>query len=229
MRELAELVTRTQAGDLDAYGEIVRRFQDMAYGYGYSMLGDFSAAEDAAQESFIQAYRELANLREPEAFPGWFRRIVYTQCAMVARRNHVQTVPLDDLAEMASAGADPHELAERSEMRDRVLGAIRALPENERVVTALFYINGYSHNDIAGFPRGAAIDGQEPAAHRPDQAKEEDGGYGERISARREAARGFRQTRDLVDTGAGLGSPQGVHVCRRAGVGAGGDRSPLQL
>lgn len=151
MEELAALVTRTQSGDLDAYGEIVRRFQDMAYGYGYSMLGDFSAAEDAAQDSFIQAYKELASLREPEAFPGWFRRIVYTQCAMIARRNHVTTVPLDDAAEIPSAAANPHELAEQSEMRDRVLGEIRALPENERVVTALFYINGYSHNDIAGF------------------------------------------------------------------------------
>lgn len=151
MEELAILVVRTQSRDLDAYGEIVRRFQDMAYGYSYSLLGDFSAAEDAAQESFIQAYKELATLRAPEAFPGWFRRIVYTQCAMIARRNHVSTVPLDDAAEMPSADAGPHELAERSEMRDRVLGAIRALPENERVVTALFYINGYSHNDIAGF------------------------------------------------------------------------------
>ena len=151
MEELGTLITRTQSGDLDAYGEIVRRFQDMAYGYGYSILGDFSAAEDAAQESFIQAYKELANLRDPEAFPGWFRRIVYTQCAMVARRNHVPTVPLDDAAEIPSAGAGPHELAEQSEMRDRVLGAIRALPENERVVTALFYIDGYSHDDIAGF------------------------------------------------------------------------------
>ena len=151
MEELSELVTRTQSGDLDAYGEIVRRFQDMAYGYGYSILGDFSAAEDAAQESFIQAYKELASLREPEAFPGWFRRIVCTQCAMIARRNRVPTVALDDVAELPSPSAGPHELAEQSEMRDRVIGAIRALPENERVVTALFYINGYSHDDIAGF------------------------------------------------------------------------------
>lgn len=151
MEELAILVTRTQSGDLDAYGEIVRRFQDMAYGYSYSILGDFTAAEDAAQESFIQAYKELANLREPEAFPGWFRKIVYTQCAMIMRRNRISTVPLDDAAEVLSLGIDPHELAEKSEIRDRVLASIRALPDNERVVTTLFYINGYSHNDIAGF------------------------------------------------------------------------------
>ncbi|MCE5323768.1 sigma-70 family RNA polymerase sigma factor [bacterium] len=151
MKDLTSLISRTKSGDLDAYGEIVRRFQDMAYGYSYSMLGDFTAAEDAAQESFIQAYKELANLREPDAFPGWFRKIVYTQCAMIARRNSVPTVPLDDVMELPSANTGPHELAEQSEMRQRVLNAIRALPENERVVTALFYINGYSHNDIAGF------------------------------------------------------------------------------
>lgn len=59
MEELGTVVERARAGDLDAYREIVRRFQDMAYGYAYAMLGDFHLAQDAAQEAFIQAYRDL--------------------------------------------------------------------------------------------------------------------------------------------------------------------------
>ena len=70
MEELASLVVRARAGDLKAYGQVVRRFQDMAYGYAYSLLGDFHLAEDAAQEAFVQAYRDLGKLAIPAAFPG---------------------------------------------------------------------------------------------------------------------------------------------------------------
>jgi len=53
VEELRTQVAAARAGDLDAYGCIVRRFQDMAYGYAYSVLGDFHLAEDAAQDAFI--------------------------------------------------------------------------------------------------------------------------------------------------------------------------------
>ena len=81
MDDLNRLVTRAQAGDTDAYGELVRRFQDMAYGYAYAIVGDLELAEDAAQEAFIEAYRCLPSLREPFAFPGWLKRIVFKHCA----------------------------------------------------------------------------------------------------------------------------------------------------
>ena len=80
MEDLESLIARTRNGDMDAYGQIARRFQDMAYGYAYSILGDFHLAEDAAQEAFLEAHRQLPKLREPSAFPGWFRRIVFKYC-----------------------------------------------------------------------------------------------------------------------------------------------------
>ena len=70
VEELGSLVVRARSGSLDAYGAIVRRFQDLAYGYAYSLLGDFHLAEDVAQEAFLEAYRHLVDLREPAAFPG---------------------------------------------------------------------------------------------------------------------------------------------------------------
>ena len=151
MEELNVLVVRARDGDLDAYGLIVRRFQDMAYGCGYSLLGDFHLAEDAAQEAFIEAYRDLSKLREPAAFPGWFRRIVFKHCDRLTRRKRISTVPLEAAAEIASRDPGPDEMAEEREMKDKVLEAIQALPENERMVTTLFYINGYSQKEIAEF------------------------------------------------------------------------------
>ncbi len=151
MDELKQLVIRSQAGELDAYGEIVRRFQDMAYGYAYSVLGDFHLAEDAAQEAFIEAYRCLGNLRKPAAFPGFFRRIVFKHCDRMTRRQAHRPSSLAAAAGVASTESQPDQQVEDREMKEKVLAAIRSLPDREREVTTLFYINGYSQNDIAEF------------------------------------------------------------------------------
>jgi DNA-directed RNA polymerase specialized sigma24 family protein len=66
MDDLRSLVIRAQTGYLDAYATIVRQFQDMACGYAYSLLGDFHLAEDAAQEAFVEAYRDLPKLCAPD-------------------------------------------------------------------------------------------------------------------------------------------------------------------
>ena len=136
---------------LAAFGQIVRRFQDMAYGYAYSILGDPHLAEDAAQEAFIDAYRQLADLRDPDAFPGWFRRIVYKHCDRYTRRKGIPTVPLDAVADPPSGAPGPDEITQEREMKEAVLNAIRALPEDERLVTTLYYINGYSQKEVAQF------------------------------------------------------------------------------
>lgn len=141
----------TPAERLAAFGEIVRRFQDMAYGCAYAVLGDFHLAEDAAQEAFLVAYRALPRLREPKAFPGWLRRIVLTQCNRMTRRRAVPTTALDAAASAASCEPEPLMVMEQREMKDRVLDAIRALPEPQRMATTLFYINGYPQKEIAKF------------------------------------------------------------------------------
>jgi RNA polymerase sigma factor (sigma-70 family) len=154
---LAVLITRSQAQDQtlverhEAFGEVVRRFQDLAYGYAYALLGDAGLAQDAAQEAFITAYRMLAQLREPAAFPGWLRRIVRTHCTRLRRAQPQGTTPIEAVMALPSAGPDPLRTVERQEVQDAVTAAIAALPEPERVVTALFYIGGQPQSDIAGF------------------------------------------------------------------------------
>ena len=100
--ELDMLIIRAQAGDLDAFGTIVQRFQDMAVGYAYSILGDFHLAQDAAQEAFIEAYRDLAKVYGAAAFPKWLRRIVFKYCDRITRRVRPQMVQLEQAAPMPS-------------------------------------------------------------------------------------------------------------------------------
>src|SRR2546423_12652194 len=103
--ELIARATAARAAQFDkvqAFGEVVRRFQDLAFACAYAVLGDFHLAEDAAQEAFFAAWRNLDQLRQPEAFPGWFKRIVLTQCNRMTRGKSLPTVALE-LAETVPA------------------------------------------------------------------------------------------------------------------------------
>ena len=102
MAELKDLIVRSQAGDLGAFNAVVRRFQDMAVGYAYSQLRDFHLAEDVAQDAFVGAYLGLSRLQDPEAFPGWFRRVVHTHCHRLTRRKRLPTVELGNASAVAA-------------------------------------------------------------------------------------------------------------------------------
>ena len=149
MDALKTLVIRAQTHDLDAYSALVRRFQDMAVGYAYSILGDFHLAEDAAQEAFVRAYLDLGKLREPSAFAGWFKRIVFVRCDRITRREKLPTLPLK--SDFVSDMPLPDELLEKQETQVQVLNAVQALPEAEREVTTLYYLGGYAQKEIGEF------------------------------------------------------------------------------
>jgi RNA polymerase sigma factor (sigma-70 family) len=151
LEALDELVGRAQSGDRDAYAAIVGRFQDMAVGYGYSLLGDFHLAEDAAQEAFLSAFDALRQLREPAAFPGWFRTVVFKQCDRLRRGRRVPTVPLEAATMLVARMPGPAEAAERCETRGEVAAALATLPPHLRTVTTLFYISAYSQAEIGAF------------------------------------------------------------------------------
>ena len=151
MSDLETIVQQAVDGDAGAFRTIVQRFQDMAVGYAFSILGDFHLAEDAAQEAFLTAYLSLRKLQKPGAFPGWFRKIVFTNCSRFTRGKLPETVSLENTIEVVSHRPDPYEEVESREMNDVIRKAIQDLPEHERQVTALFYISDYSQREIGAF------------------------------------------------------------------------------
>jgi RNA polymerase sigma factor (sigma-70 family) len=145
------LVAGAAAGDQEAFERLVRGFRNLAFGYAYSILGDFQLAEDVTQEAFLEAHRQLRKLRHPAAFPGWLRLIVFKHADRITRRATVPVVPLDGAPEAAARGAGPEELAERREAREKILGAVRELPEALRTATVLFYIGGHSSSEVSRY------------------------------------------------------------------------------
>lgn len=151
MEELEALLTRAQNGNLEAYGEIVRRFQDMAVGYAGAILKDAHLAEDVAQEAFIEAYLNLSKVYSAHAFPSWLRKIVFKFCDRLTRKKQVQLVTLETVGDLRSRDKDPAEVLDEKNTRDLVQATLQSLPENERTVLSLFYINEFSQKEVAAF------------------------------------------------------------------------------
>ena len=151
MSELQALVRAAQDGDKEAFGQVVRRFQDMAYASAYATVGDAGLAQDIAQEAFLDAYLNLSKLRDPAAFPGWFRRIVLGHSHRQQRSQPVTTVPLEDAGSLYTHLPDPALTLEETRLRQEVHSAIQRLPQSQRLVTVLFYIGGYSQQEIAAY------------------------------------------------------------------------------
>src|SRR3954447_16614445 len=122
--DLPAFILRIQSGDQHGYTILVQRFQDMAVGYAYAALGDMQLAEDTAQEAFIVAYYTLQKLREPAAFPGWFRRIVHTQIHRLQRKKQADTVPLEQVSAIHLPQLDPSAIIEKRELHNTVYAAI---------------------------------------------------------------------------------------------------------
>lgn len=144
--DLRALVTAAQAGDSDAYAAIVKRFQGMALAIGHAMLGDAHRAQDAAQDAFIDAWQSLHTLREPAAFPGWFRRIVIKHCDRQMRAGQREW-PMDEARDLP----DEISLSDSVEAiyaRERVQTAMAALSRRQQQLADLFYLQGYSQQDI---------------------------------------------------------------------------------
>jgi F-type H+-transporting ATPase subunit beta len=144
--ELQELVLAAQAGDADAFGQIVTRFERMAVAIGEHMLGDAHLARDAAQDAFVDAYLRLGSLRDPAAFPGWFRRIAHKHADRQLRHG-AREWPLDDFGELSDGDA-LSESIEALYVQRRVRDALVGLPERQQALVNLFYLDGYSQQEI---------------------------------------------------------------------------------
>lgn len=148
---LNDIIMAARDGDMDAFTLLVQRFQGMAYALAYSSLIDRNLAEDVVQEAFTEAFLSLSSLREPDAFPAWFKRIVLRQVDRVLRRKQFSTVALEATSSFDIIGddTDPSYLVETHELQERVKQAIATLPAHEQTTLYLFYSTGYPLKEIA--------------------------------------------------------------------------------
>jgi RNA polymerase sigma factor (sigma-70 family) len=126
---------------------LVTRFAGSAQRLAEALLGDAHRAEDAVQEAFVAAIGRLEDLREPAAFPGWFRQIVRTEANRMVRKR--SEPPHGGGLERASADLSPPEQLERDERRRRVREVLAQLPPIGRETAELYYLEQNSIAEIA--------------------------------------------------------------------------------
>jgi RNA polymerase sigma factor (sigma-70 family) len=148
------LVVRAQAAETEAqrrtlFAELVFRYQEMAYGYTFALLGDVQLAEDVTQEAFLTAYQLLPQLREPQAFPAWLRRIVHSHCHRLLKQGKLSMQSLEVAGELAAEQPSPQMILEQLELQDAVQATIGSLPKSQQAPVELYYLGDYSQQEIA--------------------------------------------------------------------------------
>ena len=155
MDEVA-LIQAARHGDLDAYNRLVLAYQDVVYHQAYRLISEPEAAEDAAQDAFIAAYRHLGDYRGG-SFKAWLLRIVTNICYdELRRRKRRPTTPLEPLDEdeeeiesprwLADPGESPEESAERGELAKALQHCLDDLPDDFRAAVVLVDLQGLDYS-----------------------------------------------------------------------------------
>jgi RNA polymerase sigma-70 factor (ECF subfamily) len=139
------LLTQAKAGDQAAFAALIRRHQNMVFSVALHMLRSRPAAEDLAQEVFLELYRSLGRLESEAHLVSWLRRVASHRCIdEIRRRNHRPEFTADALPE---AGHSPH--TREVFVAERLQTLIAGLPARARMVVVLRYQEEMDPTEIA--------------------------------------------------------------------------------
>ena len=152
-----QLVERALAGDGDAFGEVVRRWERKIYALAYGITGSAEEARDATQETFINAYRNLPRFRGEAQVSSWLHRIAVNQCITRQRRARVRAeTGLEAEVEagreqfLSTAGeASPSHTSESKQRAEAVRRAVASLPQDLREVVLMKEFEELTFQEIA--------------------------------------------------------------------------------
>src|SRR6266536_3246246 len=140
----SELIGKVRAGDREAFGRLVERYQGLIYQLCFRVAGNVPDAEDLAHEAFVEAYLKLDQLRDPEKFARWLRTLALNLCRMWYRQRQREAVGLPEEA------TECREEEDRS-IYQRMFSGLSQLTAAHRMALALHYWEGLSYEEAARF------------------------------------------------------------------------------
>lgn len=161
------LIARAQTGDLDAFDQLVRRFETQVYNLAYRLTENYDDASDIASEAFVRVFAAIKKFRGDSAFSTWLYRIVTN--AFLDERKRRKARPQISLEEelnveggtlrrqVEDTAPGPTEHAEAEERRRVLDSAIQELPEFQRQIVVMFHVLNMSYEeicDVTGLPIG---------------------------------------------------------------------------
>ena len=151
-RSESELVARAKRGDLDAFEQLVREHQGIAFRTAYVITGSAADAEEVAQDAFVKAHRALGRFREGAPLRPWLLAIVANEARnrrrAAARRARFE-LHLAEERPSRDAAPSPEAALLAREQRSRLLAAIETLGEEQRQVVACRHVLGLSERETA--------------------------------------------------------------------------------
>jgi RNA polymerase sigma-70 factor (ECF subfamily) len=148
-----QLVRAALLGENSAFGKIVERYWNMVVALALSKVSDAAEAEDIAQESFLKAYSQLANLRDPSRLAGWLSKITMQQCSNSLRRTlrgkralGCRATPIEALDEQPAMAANPSLTQNQVHI---VRQMVKRLPEKFRTMIVMRFVSDLSTVQIA--------------------------------------------------------------------------------
>lgn len=153
----SDLVTRSTSGDMDAYAELVNRYQGRVYNTTYRLLGDYEDARDAAQEVFMKAWKALPTFRGDSRFSTWLYRIAVNTARSAGRKRKKRATTYSmnpggrEEAPIAleADGPDPLQAVTAEEHAGLIQDALNALDDDHRRVLVLHEMEGLTYGEIA--------------------------------------------------------------------------------
>jgi RNA polymerase sigma factor (sigma-70 family) len=154
-----ELLERARARDVQAYSELVRRYQKKIYTLVYNMTSSREDAEDLVQDVFVKAYSSLQHFHGNSSFYTWVYRIAVNRTInYIKKRNRRSADSLDDVDKAIERDPNYVELSAKespfrdmtiTELRDKLNRALQTLSEKHRTVVVMHDIEGVPHEEIA--------------------------------------------------------------------------------
>ncbi len=153
------LVRQAQQGDLSAFDELIRRYQERIYGAVYHMTSNHEDANDLTQETFLKAYKALPSFKGDSAFFTWVYRIAVNKTInfLKQRKNRHNNLSLNDLDFNAEHDPDlvalisdktPRRDCSLGELQEKLNDAMQKLSDTHRLVVTLHDVQGLSHDEI---------------------------------------------------------------------------------
>lgn len=161
---MAELVVNAQSGDSDAFAELYAATYQKQYQFAYSYLKDEYLAQDALQETYIIALKELSKLKDPMLLVAWLNQINFRVCFQLHKKQKRydaemggyyegdpdrEQLPANSQIALSSSSANPEDMVVKVDSREYIMKQIMKLPFTEAQVIILRFYRSLKYNEIA--------------------------------------------------------------------------------
>lgn len=161
--EVSALIERCQAGDREAFDQLVSRYQRYVFNLVYQHLGRSDDLDDVAQEVFLRVYKFIRKYKGTASLESWIYKIVLNYCRTYARRRSVlhrvfgfavgrredEERSFDILDSLPAETYDPAKAIEQRRLAEDILEAVRGLPQIYRDILVMREVNELSYEEIA--------------------------------------------------------------------------------